>query len=867
MKAGSNRSRAQLSKTQALYPRKAVYLTASAVTEEGAILVMADETWLWKYDMYSNQWHAVDSLPLSGRGHFSSYRGFFFSKDRLYGLFPVIDTSSENSIVLYSLKTRTRKTVKMSPRYQHPVVFAQPQTYARASSVITTRSGRQLFYSSTDNKCDPSLWELQGFELYWSWTRIKSSKISPLSFIGDGETVTAVSQVCFGNTLYVLVEIMHPNDAQSKLQLWELQLNSMTWVLLHATGVDDKLERQYSRGMALFYGKIVVSFPVTIEEMTDILAYNTKNMSWNRNFYVFYDKRKIAPTYDFCVAPFDSSAVLLYGGKSSFDYPNRSYFCNLRVVMMSSVSSDLQWLVLEPGCEQKNSSRDRPPNEGSRFECVVDNDTFILIGGKYGMSGVPCYRHVWYFSFIHHSWELAFNHTDVRTYNPKMCATSAVMFGPQVVVAFRDDPFGDVINYELWFYIVRTRTWIFHSNMISMENFLPFISNRNIVFLSEDLSGLSYKRLFCPPGYSSQDISREWCKPCPKGFYALGEGEKTCNSCPSGLVTASVASSSISNCSFCNDNFCFQGHCLVLYDNGVPRPYCQCRLGFSGPHCTNPQTVLLTLGIVVVAAAIVVGLVCVVRLWRKRKVRERRLLHHVEELTTVWQIGNEEITRLERIGAGGYGEVYRARYRDMSVAMKVLRGPTNDSLMEEFEQEIKFMQTVRHPNIVLFLGAGRTRDGSPFLVSELVARGSLRDLLDDYSQVLSVDRKINFALDIARGMNFLHSLTPPRVHRDLKTDNLLISETDVVKITDFGLGKQVCVGISDHSQQHRARYSIRRLVSRLADARLPLLDLRGQESPHALGAARWRAPELSVSGSTTRYTTAADVYRYIQMIC
>lgn len=239
----------------------------------------------------------------------------------------------------------------------------------------------------------------------------------------------------------------------------------------------------------------------------------------------------------------------------------------------------------------------------------------------------------------------------------------------------------------------------------------------------------------------------------------------------------------------------------------------------------------------------------------------------MEELTTVWQIGNEEITRLERIGAGGYGEVYRARYRDMSVAMKVLRGPTNDSVMEEFEQEIKFMQTVRHPNIVLFLGAGRTRDGSPFLVSELVARGSLRDLLDDYSQVLSVDRKINFALDIARGMNFLHSLTPPRVHRDLKTDNLLISETDVVKITDFGLGKQVCVGISDHSQQHRARYSIRRLVSRLADARLPLLDLRGQESPHALGAARWRAPELSVSGSTTRYTTAADVYRYIQMIC
>jgi serine/threonine protein kinase len=103
----------------------------------------------------------------------------------------------------------------------------------------------------------------------------------------------------------------------------------------------------------------------------------------------------------------------------------------------------------------------------------------------------------------------------------------------------------------------------------------------------------------------------------------------------------------------------------------------------------------------------------------------------VEELTTVWQIGNEEITRLERIGVGGYGEVYRARYRDMTVAMKVLRVPEDDSMMREFEREIKFMQTVRHPNIVLFLGAGKAKDGSPFpclriCVSWFTARSTRR---------------------------------------------------------------------------------------------------------------------------------------------
>jgi serine/threonine protein kinase len=201
----------------------------------------------------------------------------------------------------------------------------------------------------------------------------------------------------------------------------------------------------------------------------------------------------------------------------------------------------------------------------------------------------------------------------------------------------------------------------------------------------------------------------------------------------------------------------------------------------------------------------------------------------------------------------------------MVVAMKVLRVPTHDSMMREFEREIKFMQTVRHPNIVLFLGAGRTKDGSPFLISEFVSRGSLRVLLDDSSQDLSFDRKVKYCLDIAHGMNFLHSLTPPRVHRDLKSDNLLISETDVVKIADFGLGKQVTGNLSrnSHQDQARRRFSIRRrLFNRMSSSRLPFLDLAGHDSPHARGAARWRAPELSISGSGEQYTMAADVYSF-----
>ena len=215
---------------------------------------------------------------------------------------------------------------------------------------------------------------------------------------------------------------------------------------------------------------------------------------------------------------------------------------------------------------------------------------------------------------------------------------------------------------------------------------------------------------------------------------------------------------------------------------------------------------------------------------------------------------------MELIGAGGYGEVYRCRYRDMFVAMKILRLPASDSILWEFEREIKFMQTVRHPNIVLFLGAGRTTDGSPFLISEFVCRGSLRRMLDDTDTVITTAMKVKFCEDVARGMNFLHSLTPPRVHGDLKSDNLLISETDTVKIADFGLGKQ----ISSDVPKREGRIKHRRHENRQRSSiYAPLVELSNRDSPHALGASRWRAPELSESGAKVNYKTPADVYRYI----
>lgn len=83
---------------------------------------------------------------------------------------------------------------------------------------------------------------------------------------------------------------------------------------------------------------------------------------------------------------------------------------------------------------------------------------------------------------------------------------------------------------------------------------------------------------------------------------------------------------------------------------------------------------------------------------------------------------------------------------------------------EEFISEIKFMRTLRHRNVVYFYGAGFV-DQQPFLVLEYMSRGALRSVLKNDTIDLPWDRRLGFLVDTANGMNFLHTLQPPRIHR------------------------------------------------------------------------------------------------------
>lgn len=103
--------------------------------------------------------------------------------------------------------------------------------------------------------------------------------------------------------------------------------------------------------------------------------------------------------------------------------------------------------------------------------------------------------------------------------------------------------------------------------------------------------------------------------------------------------------------------------------------------------------------------------------------------------------------------------------------------------------QVRFMRTLRHPNIVLFLGGGRFSKhsaigpgGVSFIVMEFMSRGTLSALLRNGEVHIDRCQALRFALDAAKGMRFLHGRTPPCIHRDLKSSNLLVSERWVVKV-------------------------------------------------------------------------------------
>ncbi|KAA6426630.1 MAG: kinase [Trebouxia sp. A1-2] len=173
----------------------------------------------------------------------------------------------------------------------------------------------------------------------------------------------------------------------------------------------------------------------------------------------------------------------------------------------------------------------------------------------------------------------------------------------------------------------------------------------------------------------------------------------------------------------------------------------------------------------------------------------------------LWSVAWKDLEIQKQIGEGSFGKVFLAKWRETTVAVKLLTytgvsGSLEDNdefvnqgmnvLLKGLEQEAGMMASMRHPNVVMYLGVCLQ---PPCVVTEYCARGSLNDVFKRaratpaLAAQLDWGRRLNMVLDAAKGMMYLHSSEPPVIHRDLKSPNLLVDKHWRIKVCDFNLSR------------------------------------------------------------------------------
>jgi len=164
----------------------------------------------------------------------------------------------------------------------------------------------------------------------------------------------------------------------------------------------------------------------------------------------------------------------------------------------------------------------------------------------------------------------------------------------------------------------------------------------------------------------------------------------------------------------------------------------------------------------------------------------------------------KEITELNRdeLGRGAYGRVYAVKYCQTICAAKEIHSILVEEVeqvemqrtIESFMRECRQCSTLRHPNIIQFLGVyyptvagGVNRMRLPVMVMEMMAN-SLTLFVDKYKKI-PVHIKYSIIHDVSLGLCYLHNHDPPIVHRDLSPNNVLLTAHHVAKISDLGVAK------------------------------------------------------------------------------
>ncbi|KAH7650685.1 Non-specific serine/threonine protein kinase protein, partial [Dioscorea alata] len=157
----------------------------------------------------------------------------------------------------------------------------------------------------------------------------------------------------------------------------------------------------------------------------------------------------------------------------------------------------------------------------------------------------------------------------------------------------------------------------------------------------------------------------------------------------------------------------------------------------------------------------------------------------LQEATNDFNVSNE-------LGDGGYSTVYKGKLKDgRTVAVKRLYN-NNYKRIEQFLNEVKILSCLRHQNLVTLYGCTPPESQELLLVYEFIPNGTIADHLHgsrSNQKNLTWPLRMSIAIEIAEALTYLHAIDPLIIHRDVKTNNILVDNNFHAKVADFGLSK------------------------------------------------------------------------------
>ncbi|ETL97882.1 TKL protein kinase [Phytophthora nicotianae] len=265
-------------------------------------------------------------------------------------------------------------------------------------------------------------------------------------------------------------------------------------------------------------------------------------------------------------------------------------------------------------------------------------------------------------------------------------------------------------------------------------------------------------------------------------------------------------------------------------DIPMVRPSSDVSMGI--PTLTNEQNETETTGVAVAGATAVSSIpsfVSTEEAGSKGKPQRFMSIWNDLELLSL-QLRASAIKDLKPLGSGAYATVWLVRYRNLQLlASKRLRPERRTKKhTAAFVEEIKLIANFDHPNLVRLIGAAWTVETDLQMLLEYMEGGDLRRYLADPNTPSGwTTTKFNIAIDVIEALVYLHSFSPPLVHRDLKSKNVLLSSDMEAKLSDFGTS--------------RFRSSDKTMTG-------------------GVGTGRWLAPEV-IRGDSD-YGPAADIYSF-----